>query len=331
MPVVVFGSLNVDTTFDVPRQPAWGETVLARGMSVVPGGKGANQAVAARRMGAEVRMVGRVGNDAGANVLRESLSRVGVDHSLIQAVPDMPTGTAFILRTEAGENAIVVSPGANAVAAARDLVEVQDDPSEVVLLLQLEVPAQEVIIAAEYGHRQGWHVLLNAAPAEGMPRGLLGLVNTLVVNEIEAGQLSGVPVADPASAVVAARLLGAGRDRMVAVTLGALGAVLVSGHAWLAEPPPVSSIDATGAGDAFVGALAVGILERQRPNALLRLAVAAASLSVASLGAQPSMPARRDVELVLPHVACAAVARDSAEPPPARVAMTPTRRASRIG
>jgi ribokinase len=293
MSIVVFGSLNADTTLDVARQPAWGETILAAGSSTAAGGKGANQAVAARRLGAEVLMVGRVGRDSAGDFLRSSLAADGVGSGLT-IDPEQPTGSAFILRGPGGRNSIVVAPGANAAVTVADLASVRCE-LPAVLVLQLEVPLAVSKAAVLLGRSRGWHVLLNPAPAAPVDEATLAAVDTLVANEHEATQLTGIKVTGVDSARSAAeRLIEAG-CRTVAVTLGDQGAVLLSHReAWFAPAPEVQAIDTTAAGDAFVGALAVSILQGLEPPDALRLAVATGSLAVTRKGAQPSLPARSE-------------------------------------
>lgn len=292
--IIVFGSLNVDTALDVRRRPRWGETVLARGSAVAAGGKGANQAVAARRLGAPVRMVGRIGRDAGGDLLRASLAADGVDDGLI-VDPEQGTGSAVILRGPGGRNAIIVSAGANGAVRIEDLGGLAADGGPAILVLQLEIPLAATEAAARLGRARGWHILLNAAPAPTLGDALLADVDTLVANELEAAQLSGLPVRDAESAVAAAGVLRSRGALVVAVTLGALGAVLVSDRgSWFAPAPRVDVVDTTAAGDAFVGALAVGISEGRSAADALGFAVAAGSLAVTRAGAQPSLPGRAD-------------------------------------
>lgn len=293
MKVIVFGSLNADTTLDVARQPNWGETILAVGSSTASGGKGANQAVAARRMGADVLMVGRVGQDAAGDFLRSSLAADGVE-SRLTICPDQPTGSAFILRGPSGQNSIVVAPGANAALSVADLEAI---PCELpaVLVLQLEVPLAASSAAAVLGRSRGWHVLFNPAPAAQIEPHTLSSIDTLVANEHEAAQLTGLPVSGVKSARSAADHLIAAGCTTAVVTLGDRGAVLVSQEgAWHAAAPAVSVVDTTAAGDAFVGAFAASIVEGLEPPEALRLAVATGSLAVTGRGAQPSLPARSE-------------------------------------
>jgi ribokinase len=293
MKVVVFGSLNADTTLDVERQPMWGETVLAEASSTAAGGKGANQAVAARRLGANVIMVGRVGRDATGDFLRASLADAGVE-SKVTIDPDRPTGGAFILRGPGGRNAIVVAQGANGTVTAAALEAVRCEPPAV-LVLQLEVPLAASRAAAFYGRSRGWHVLLNPTPAATIDPEFLATVDTLVANEHEATQLTGIDVIDVETARAAADRLREAGCATVAITLGERGAVLVSHKgAWHAAAPEVHVVDTTAAGDGFVGALAVSILQGLGQSEALRLAVATGSFAVTRKGAQPSLPDRSE-------------------------------------
>lgn len=311
MSIVVFGSLNVDTFLDVDHEPAWGETVLASGSMREAGGKGANQAVAARRLGADVLMVGRVGDDADGAFLRAALAADRIEDRLTKGTA--PTGSAFILRDEAGRNAIVVNPGANAGADVADLASAADNRRGTLLVLQLEIPLAAVAGAVAIAVRSGWRVLLNAAPAQPLPADLLSEVEVLVVNEHEAGELGGVPVTDVGSARTAAQRLSARGPSMVAVTLGELGAVLVAeGQAWHAPAPRVDVADTTAAGDAFVGALAVALLEAMPAPRALGFAVAAGTLSVQAAAAQPSLPGRPAVDALASRIMVAALRIDPA-------------------
>lgn len=314
MSVIVFGSLNVDAFLDVDHAPAWGETVLARGSMRAAGGKGANQAVAARRLGADVRMVGRVGDDADGAFLRAALAADGIEDRL--RLDAAATGSALILRDEAGRNAIVVNPGANAgadVADLADLARLAGEGPGTLLVLQLEIPLTAVAGAVGLAARSGWRVLLNAAPAQPLPDDLLAAVDLLVVNEHEATDLAVVPVSDVNGALAAAARLAARGPSRVAVTLGALGAVLVdSGRAWHAPAPRVAVIDTTAAGDAFVGALAVALLEAMPSERALAFAVAAGTLSVQVAGAQPSLPRRATVDALAAQVEVRALRRAAA-------------------
>jgi len=293
--IVVFGSLNVDTILDVDHHPAWGETILARASSSALGGKGANQAVAAHRLGGDVVFVGCVGTDAGGTYLRQALVEDGV-YVQVRQDPATPSGNAMILRDPNGENLIVVAAGANASVSADQLsAPLEAGPS--ILVLQLEIPVQEATRAAQAARASGRQVILNAAPSAALPRELLEATDVLIVNELEAGDLVGRPIATANDALRAADELIAQGPRMIAVTLGARGAVLATHRqAWLGRPPAVDAVDTTAAGDAFVGALAVGIADGLAEPDALCFAVAAGSITVTRPGAQPSLPTMAEVE-----------------------------------
>jgi ribokinase len=304
MRVIVFGSLNVDTTVDVPRQPLLGETILASGASVAPGGKGANQAVASRRLGVPAVMVGCIGGDDNGAHLRRVLRDADVNDS-VSVDSTLPTGRAFIFRDDQGQNSIVVVPGANSRASAESLVGIPEVHGPTALVLQLEVPISEVVKAARLGHERGWLVVLNPSPVVTLDTELLGLVDTLVANEYEAAQLAGVLVEDVASARAAAERVRAGGPTTVVVTLGAAGAVLLSGEgAWHAEAPAVDVVDTTAAGDAFIGGFIAALFEFRAAVVALSWGVAAGALSVTQRGAQPSLPSRAQTEALAAHVVC---------------------------
>ena len=298
--VVVVGSINQDIVVQVPAPPGPGETVLADAVSVTPGGKGANQAVAAARLGASVSMVGRVGDagvDAAGPALKTQLAAAGVDVSCIAETPGAASGRAFITVTPDGENRIVVAAGANASLTAADVDACADLLQQAaVIVTQLEIPREvtERLAAAAAGY--GVPLVLNLAPAAALPPEVLATVAVLVVNEHEAAVLLGEPVQagrDPEAATAAARrLLGKG-PAAVTLTLGAAGAVWCTrgpgtsgeteGHV---PAPPVQAVDTTGAGDAFAGALAARLAAGHDLSAATRFAVQVASEATTTRGAQ---------------------------------------------
>jgi len=297
--VVVVGSANADLVIRVERRPGAGETVLGGDVATVPGGKGANQAVAAAKVagGSAVRVafVGRVGDDEHGAMLRTSLASSGVDVTAL-ATADRPTGVALILVDPGGDNSIVVSPGANA-AVTPDDARVAAVAGARVVVLQREVDPGVSLAAAE--HAAGT-VVLNLAPAGPVPEALLARTDVLVVNEHEAALLLGEPVggseggADPADAATRLRERGPGA---VVVTLGGDGAVAVDAdgvHGVVA--PRVDVVDTTGAGDAFVGALAARLAAGSALGEALRTAVHVGALAVTKAGAQPSYPTADEVE-----------------------------------
>ncbi len=290
--VAVVGSANLDVVVPVPHHPVTGETVLGGDHALVPGGKGANQAVAAARMGAAVSFVGRIGEDDAGRSLRASLADAGVDTTHL-VDDDAPSGIALISVDGDGDNAIVVSPGANGrvspddVAAAGAAVTGAD-----VLLLQLEVPLEAVAAAA--GAATGTVVLDPApAPTGGLPDDLLARVDVLVPNAIELVQVAGADPTDPAAEDVdglVAMARGLGVDTVV-VTRGGDGALVVTAEDHLEMPTPtVDVVDTTGAGDAFCGALASALAHGHGMADAVRVAVHAGALAATGAGAQPSMP-----------------------------------------
>lgn len=302
MDVVVVGSANADLVIRVERRPGAGETVLGGDVATIPGGKGANQAVAAARVaegsGVAVRFVGRVGDDEHGAMLRASLASSGVDVALL-GTADRATGAALILVDPDGDNSIVVSPGANAAVTADD-ARCDAVAGATVVVLQREVPAEVSLAAAE--HARGT-VVLNLAPAGPVPDALLARTDVLVVNEHEAALLIGEPVGDgglaPADAARRLRALGPGA---AVITLGAQGAYAQddAGDAW-ARPPAVEVVDTTGAGDAFVGALAASLARGASVTGSLEVAVVVGALAVTATGAQPSFPTAAQVRSALSH------------------------------
>ncbi len=266
--IAVIGSINLDIVASVKRFPRPGETVTNASVKRFPGGKGGNQALAACRLGARVSMVARVGEDPVANEALQGLRQAGVDLSYCKSLPDTSTGLAMIVVSEAGENQIVVAPGANARFDARHL----EIPETDAIIAQLEVPV-ETILKAAISH-DGFFCL-NAAPAKPVPHELLQQVDLLVVNEIEA------------------QTLGAELDNftgMLATTYGGAGAELKQNGQVLAsaKPPKVAVVDTTGAGDAFTAALTVGLVSEMEVQTALEYACVVGALTTTKLGAQSS-------------------------------------------
>jgi ribokinase len=299
--VVVLGSINMDLVVRAPRFPAPGETLLGHGFAAHPGGKGANQAVAAARMfGGErgaVALVGRLGADAYGRELRALLEREGIDVDAVGVERGAPTGVAAITVSDCGENHIVVAPGANG-GLTRELVEAEAQRlgRAAVVVAQLEVPDEAVVAGAALARACGARFVLNAAPARELAGELLRSVDVLVVNESEAALLAGGggPPED-----LAARLLARGAGA-VALTLGARGALWLDAQG-LREcaSPQVEACDTTAAGDAFVGALAHALASGLEPPFALRRACAAGALAVTRPGAIPSLPGARELEILL--------------------------------
>ncbi len=277
--ITVVGSVNLDLVATGASLPSPGETVTGATLARHPGGKGANQALAAARLGASVRLLGRVGSDSMADEALALLRIEGVDLSGCVADPAYPTGVALIAVAADGENQIVVAPGANAAFTPRHLT----GPIEGALICQLELPVETV--AKAVGLAAGF-VAVNLAPAAQVPPQVFARADLIIVNETEAAWYG--------EALHAA----AG---MVAITYGARGAKLFRGPALIgdAAPPKVTAVDTTGAGDCFVGALTLALVEGQAPDAALAFACAAGALAATKPGAQPSLPTRAQVQAIL--------------------------------
>jgi ribokinase len=293
--VAVVGSLNLDIVVPVPRHPSPGETVLGGDIFRNPGGKGANQAVAAARLGQPTAMIGRVGRDEEGSVLVAALESADVDASGVARTPGVATGMALITVDQRGENAIVVSPGANSRVTPEDVDAAQGIlRSARVLLLQLEIPIEAVVAAA--GAASGT-IVLNPAPARFLPRSLLGSIDVLVPNRSELAILAGA-AAEPVDADQVARLAARvqGPKAMV-VTLGAAGALVVEGGRTDRVPAiPIEPVDTTAAGDAFCGALADALARGRSLGEAARWAVRAAAVTCTRAGAQASLPSRDEID-----------------------------------
>jgi ribokinase len=295
----------LDLVMRVRQRPGRGETIFAEECGIFRGGKGFNQAVAARRMGARVAMVGRLGDDEFARRFHDAMAAEGIDAEGVVTDPEEGTGIATPLIEADGSNSIVVAPRANMRLTAADVRRTAPQITGAdVLLLQLEVPAAASIEAARIARGAGRTVILNPAPAVPFPEELLRLASLLTPNEVEAAALAGVPVADVAGAFEAATRLVERGARSVVVTLGARGAVALSDGTRLHLPaPPVEAVDTTAAGDAFCGALAVALAEGRPLAAALARANAAGACAVTRLGAEPSLPHRHAVETLLNRAA----------------------------
>ena len=302
MAVLVFGSLNVDLSVRVPELPGPGETVLGGEFRQGAGGKGANQAVAAARLGAKTRIFGRVGNDPFGRMLLTELRRADVDTGGVRIDDDARTGAALIVVGPDGENQIAVAPGANGKVAPEDAhgLQVFMD-ADTVLMLQLEVPPAASLAAARAARLAGARVVLDPAPAhDAPPAELLSAAWVLTPNEAEASRLSGILVETVSGASEAGRLLRRRHGTAVVVTLGARGAVVVDERGVTPIPAfPVDAVDAVGAGDAFNGALADGLARGLSLVEATRRACAAGALATTRRGALDSMPTRSALERFL--------------------------------
>ena len=296
--ILVIGSLNADLVVRAPRFPAPGETISGEDLAIIPGGKGANQAVAVSRQGASVAMVGRVGNDAFGPMLTQNLQKNNVDTAHVRIDP-AATGTAIIVVDVDGQNSIVLSPGANGKVTLSDVDAVSFQDAKM-LLLQLEIPLETVVHTASLARQNGLRVILNPAPAQSVPDSLLADVGILVPNENELQLLTGMPVTDTDSAKSAAQILLEKGVKTVIVTLGSNGALLVTSKQVTHIPAfKVNVVDTTAAGDAFIGGLAVALLKGKSLEEAVRYGNASGALAATRFGAQPSLPTKDEVEKLL--------------------------------
>lgn len=287
--IVVVGSINMDLVVRAPRHPLPGETILGSDFQTFPGGKGANQAVAAARIGGKVKMIGRVGNDAFSDVLLANLEKDGIDTKFVLRTSDVASGVALITVSEAGQNNIVVVPGANARLTPADIhaAEAAFEGASVVLL-QLEIPLDAVAEAVKVARKHGAKVVLNPAPAVALSEELLSQVDTLIPNESELALLTNMQD----TLLAANKLKSLGIQRLI-VTLGSNGVLVLEGESQQRIPPHhVTVVDTTAAGDAFVGAYAVALDAGKQTLAAAAWGNAAGALAVTKSGAQPSLPDR---------------------------------------
>jgi ribokinase len=295
--IVVVGSSNTDMIIKVPHIPKPGETIIGGTFSTAPGGKGANQAVAAARAGGTVSFVARVGDDMFGEEALKGFKKDGlnIDHVIIDK--NDPSGVAEIFVAEDGENSIAVASGANLNLSEQDIEAAADVISNAdILIMQLEIPVETVYAASKLAHENRVTVILNPAPAQPLKKEYFKYFSILTPNESETEILTGKAVTDEKSAVEAARVLLDKGIGTVIVTMGRNGALLVNPD--IVEHVPgfkVNAVDATAAGDVFNGALAVALAEKNSLRQAISFANAAAALSVTKLGAQPSAPQREDI------------------------------------
>lgn len=298
--LVVVGSANADLVVAVERRPEAGETVLGSDLATHPGGKGANQAVAAARLGASTALLARIGADGHGDLLAESLRGAGVDASGV-LVDGTPTGVALITVDPSGNNSIVVSPGANARLTPQDVRRAEPLLAAArVVSLQLEIPPETAAEAVRTAVRNGTRVVLNPSPPAPLPADVLAACDPLVVNEHEARHLlraAGHEAADAASPQAWAAGLLAGGPRSVVVTLGERGALVADADGVLPVPTPqVEAVDTTGAGDAFTAALAWRLARGESLADAARFAVRVGAVAVTRPGAQESYPTLEEVD-----------------------------------
>lgn len=295
------GSINVDIVALTERLPTPGETVTGGTLLINHGGKGANQAVAARRLGADVRFIGCVGEDTFGLELRQSLAAEGIGVEGLTTIAGMHSGTAVIVVDAAGRNQIAVASGANLCLTVDWVGRFREDFAWAqVVVCQLEVPLDTVLCTLRTARQHGATTVLNPAPAQPVPPEIWPLVDYLTPNEVEAAQASGLPLAALHDAGIVARALLARGPRVVILTLGAQGAMVSSLDHMVHVPAlPVTVVDTTAAGDAFNGALAVALAEGCPLAGAVRFANAAAALACTQRGAQKALPVRTQVEACL--------------------------------
>jgi ribokinase len=295
--VVVVGSLNMDLVARVARLPQPGETLAGLSFDTVPGGKGANQAVATARLGASVAMVGCIGDDAHGEALRANLLREGVDCGGLVVRAGQKTGVAIIMVDQHSQNNIVIIPGSNGELSPAHVAGCEAALAAAQLLIcQLEVPLATVECAVKTARRHGKQVLLNPAPAYPLPASLLAQVDYLIPNEVEAAMLSGMRVDSPQTAQVAAAHLRAQGCRNVLITLGAQGVLAATPSGVTHYPAPqVRPVDTTAAGDTFIGGFAAALVGSASIDEAIRFGQQAAALSVTRGGAQTSIPHRHEI------------------------------------
>ncbi|GAA0351558.1 ribokinase [Morganella psychrotolerans] len=299
--LTVLGSINVDHIMNIAQFPAPGETVIGKQYQTAFGGKGANQAVACGRSGADITFIACVGDDAiGAEILAQ-LKHDRVHTAAINVIPETTTGVAMIFVNGEGENVIGISAGANAaLTPARfspyQMIVAQSDA----LLMQLESPLETVIAAAEIAKKNQTKVILNPAPARELPDSLLSLIDVITPNETEAEKLTGISVSDETGAAKAAQALHDKGIEQVLITLGSRGVWLsINGEGRCIPGFKVNAVDTIAAGDTFNGAYVTALLEGKPADDAVRFAHAAAAISVTRRGAQPSVPWRKEIDAFL--------------------------------
>ena len=296
--IVVIGSSNTDMVIKSEKLPAPGETVLGGTFLMNPGGKGANQAVAAARLGGRVTFICKTGDDLFARRAEEGYRQEGIDTAFMLCNAEVPSGVALITVDAKGENCIAVAPGANNTLLPADIEQARSEiESADLVIMQLEIPLETVICAARIAHESGVKVLLNPAPASALPEELLRMVDVLIPNRGEASALTNIEVTDWETAERAARVLHGYGVGSVLITLGAYGALCFDGSECThIAPIKEKTVDTTAAGDTFCGALCVAQAEERDLEQAARFASLVASISVTRLGAQNSVPYRREID-----------------------------------
>lgn len=311
--ILVVGSLVLDQIGTTRIFPQEGETVFGKAFSTAPGGKGANQAVQCARLGAEVTMVGKVGDDANGRTMLSACDQSGIHTGRIMTDPDCPTGCSMIILEEGGDgqrrNRILVLPGANMTIRPGDLDFLEAEMGQYdMLMLQLEIPMDVNIRAARCAHRHGVPVMLNSAPSAPLPKELLECLTYISPNEHEAQDLTGIPIphegnwAEEAAVKKAAAILQEKGVKNVLITLGSAGAAMVTENGYFFSPavPDVRAVDPTAAGDSFVGAFCYAVCRGMTEQQALNFANCTAARTVSRMGAMPSLPTMEELLEFLP-------------------------------
>lgn len=298
--IVVLGSCNTDMVIKTNRFPIPGETILGGTFIMNPGGKGANQAVAAARLGGDITLVCKTGNDLFGRQSIEQYADEHINTQYIRSDPDNPSGIALITVDKEGENCIVVAPGANGTFYKEDIKDIQKEimTPDSVLLMQLEIPLETVIHAAKFAKEKGTMVVLNPAPAQYLSDELLSNVSILIPNRTEAEIITGIRVRDWESAKKAADAISSKGIKIVIITLGGDGVLLKEDEQYYEiYADRVKPVDTTAAGDTFCGALCVAISEGKEMVEAVRFANRCAGITVTRMGAQSSIPHRYEIGL----------------------------------
>jgi len=296
--IMVIGSANTDMVVKAIKLPMPGETVIGGTFFMNAGGKGANQAVAASRLGGNVILVSKVGNDIFGKQTREGLQKENINTDYVFVDKDAPSGIALIMVNEEGENCIVVAPGANSNLLPEDILNVKNIKEAAIILMQLEIPMETIEVVARNAKVNCQKVILNPAPAQKLDDELLDGLFLITPNETEASLLIGIKVEDEATASLAALLFLKKGVRNVLITLGSKGAYFKNEDlSLMINAPVVQARDTTAAGDTFTGALSVALAENMDWENAIQFAVEAASISVTRLGAQSSVPYRSEIAI----------------------------------
>jgi ribokinase len=296
--IIVMGSANTDMVVKAKKLPLPGETILGGTFLMNAGGKGANQAVAAARLGGNVTLVAKVGDDIFGKQTIEGLNKEGINTGFVFIDDTAPSGTALITVNEEGENCIVVAPGANANLLPADIEKVKCITSADIILMQLEIPMETIAVVAKNAKANNQKVILNPAPAQKLDDELLNGLFLITPNETEASLLTGITVTDEATASQAANIFLSKGVQNIIITLGKRGAWFQNNNMKLKiDAPVVKAMDTTAAGDTFSGALTVALTEKIDWEQAIKFAVKAASISVTRMGAQASVPYRNEMDL----------------------------------